>query len=84
MIRSTSLTFSDAVAGLYKIATLEPYRRQGIGAAMTLRPLLDALAVGYRTAELQAAPVGVNVYARLWFREIGRYTEYLPITHMLT
>jgi predicted GNAT family acetyltransferase len=71
-VATAELTLSDAVAGLYNIATLEPYRRQGIGAAMTFRPLLDALAVGYRTAVLQAAPAGVNVYARLGFREIGR------------
>jgi GNAT superfamily N-acetyltransferase len=75
----SELTVGGGVVGLYGISTLAPYRRRGIGTAMTLRPLLDARASGYRTAVLQAAPDGVGVYTRLGFAPTGRYIEYKPV-----
>jgi hypothetical protein len=77
-VAASELTVGGAVVGLYGISTRAPYRRRGFGTAMTLRPLVDARAAGYRTAVLQAAPDGVGVYARLGFAPTGRYTEYKP------
>jgi hypothetical protein len=77
-VAAAELTLSGGVAGLYGIATRSSYRRRGFGTAMTLRPLIDARAAGYRTAVLQAAPEGVGIYARLGFAPTGRYQEYKP------
>ncbi|MEZ4870324.1 MAG: GNAT family N-acetyltransferase [Caldilineaceae bacterium] len=73
------LTFSGGVVGLYSICTLENYRQRGFGTALTLCPLLDAQAAGYRVGVLQAAGVqGMRIYARLGFRQFGQIAEYKP------
>jgi ribosomal protein S18 acetylase RimI-like enzyme len=77
-VATGELTVGGGVVGLYSISTLASYRRRGIGTAMTLRPLLDARAEGYRTGILQAAPAGVGVYSRVGFRSFGQITEYKP------
>ena len=77
-VATAELTVSEGAVGLYNIATLEAYRRRGFGTALTLRPLLDARREGHALAVLQASQQGVGVYARLGFRETGRYTEYQP------
>jgi ribosomal protein S18 acetylase RimI-like enzyme len=80
-VASAELTVGGGVAGLYGISTLAPFRRRGIGSAMTVRPLLDARAGGYRTAILQAAPDGIGVYTRIGFTPTGRITEHKPVSN---
>jgi hypothetical protein len=75
---ATNILFLGAgVAGLYGIGTLESMRGRGIGAAITLQPLLDARARGYRYSVLYASEMGAPVYRRLGFIDtgcrIGRY-----------
>lgn len=77
-VASAELTLGGGVAGLYSICTLEAYRRQGIGTAMALQPLLDARASGVATAVLQAAVAGVGIYTRVGFAGFGGITEYKP------
>ena len=77
-VATAELDVSDGAVGLYNIATVGAHRRKGIGAAMTLRPLLDARAEGHTLAVLQASADGQGLYARLGFEERGRYTEYQP------
>ncbi len=67
---------ASGVAGLYSVATVRHARRRGLGAALTLAPLLDARAAGYRTATLQASAQGQGVYARLGFVPCGTFREY--------
>ena len=45
---------------------------------MTIAPLLDARAAGYRTATLQASADGQGVYARLGFLPCADFREYKP------
>jgi hypothetical protein len=75
-VATAEVTIGGGVVGLYNISTLETHRRQGIGSAITVRPLLDARAGGYKTAILQASPAGQGVYTRLGFRATGLFTEY--------
>lgn len=68
---ATSILFNGAgVAGVYGVGTLPESRGQGIGAAMTLKPLLDARKQGYNYAVLFSSQIGYRVYQRLGFREV--------------
>lgn len=58
-------------AGVYNIGTLEAMRGRGVGTALTVATLLDARAAGQRVAALQSSELGLGVYRRLGFVEVG-------------
>jgi ribosomal protein S18 acetylase RimI-like enzyme len=76
---ATNLLFNGAgVASVYGIATIPSARGKGIGAAITLKPLLEARdQQGYQYAVLFSTEMGVPVYQRIGFRltetRINRY-----------
>ena len=76
---ATNMLFNGGgVASVYAVATLPAAQRQGIGGAITLKPLLAAREMGYRYAVLFATEMGVPVYERLGFRQTGaRIDRYL-------
>lgn len=76
---ATNMLFVGArVAALYAVATLPAARGQGIGAAISLQPLLLARAQGLRHAVLFSTEMGVRVYERIGFRQTGtRINRYL-------
>lgn len=74
---ATAMLFLGAgVAGIYAIGTDLGARRQGIGRAMTLVPLLEARAKGYRIGTLHSSPMGLGIYRRLGFQEYCRLGMY--------
>jgi ribosomal protein S18 acetylase RimI-like enzyme len=74
---ATAMLFLGAgVAGIYAIGTDLRARRQGIGLAMTLVPLLEARAIGYRIGTLHSSPMGLGIYRRLGFQEHCRLGMY--------
>ncbi|WP_425448926.1 GNAT family N-acetyltransferase [Dethiothermospora halolimnae] len=70
------MVLSNEVAGLYMIGVLPDYRNQGIGKAMTIKPILDAKNMGYTTSVLQATETGERIYRQIGFKEYSRYKIY--------
>lgn len=73
---TSNLFLSEGAAGVMFVATLPEARGQGIGTAMTLAPLRDAKALGYKIGILQSSGAGLNVYQRLGFRQVCRMEHY--------
>jgi ribosomal protein S18 acetylase RimI-like enzyme len=63
---------ADGVLGVFGIATVPAFRRQGVAAALTSR-LIEDLASGVDLAVLQSSRLGFGVYERLGFREMSTW-----------
>ncbi len=75
---ATNILFTGAgVASVYGVGTVPAARGMGIGAAITLKPLLAARDMGYHHAVLFSTEMGASVYQRIGFRmteaRINRY-----------
>ncbi|WIG58663.1 MAG: hypothetical protein OJF49_001409 [Ktedonobacterales bacterium] len=75
-VATSAVTLAAGVAGIFAVTTVETARGRGIGAAVTLAPLLDARDRGYYAGVLQASEMGYPVYARMGFTEQFRYRVY--------
>ena len=64
---------SHLIACIGFVGTAEASRGQGIGTAATAGAMRLGYAMGARAAALQASPMGLPVYARMGFREVGKY-----------
>jgi GNAT superfamily N-acetyltransferase len=76
---ATNMLFNGGgVASVYAVATLPAARGKGIGAAITLQPLLTAREMGYRHGVLFSTEMGVRVYERIGFKlTTARINRYL-------
>lgn len=75
---ATNILFNGGgVAGVYAVGTVAQVRGQGIGSAITLKPLLEAAAAGYRYAALISTELGIGAYRRIGFHlteaRVNRY-----------
>jgi ribosomal protein S18 acetylase RimI-like enzyme len=80
-VAAALLFLGAGVAGIYGVGTIPEARRRGIGRAMTVVPLLEAKAIGYRIGVLHASPMGEGIYRRLGFQRyctLGRYVWREP------
>jgi GNAT superfamily N-acetyltransferase len=63
--------------GVFNVATIEPARGRGYGAAMTMRIVDDGAAAGCQVATLQASDMAKPIYERLGFRTVVEYMGYV-------
>lgn len=77
LVGTSQLFTSAGVAGIYNVTCIPEARGQGVGAAITLAPLLEARKMGYRVGILQASSMGYSVYHRLGFQDFGKLSVYL-------
>lgn len=75
-VSTSTVFFGGGVAGIYCVATLPEARGKGIGAAVTLDPLLKAREMGYAIGVLQSSEMGFNVYKRLGFRHLCQIENF--------
>jgi ribosomal protein S18 acetylase RimI-like enzyme len=68
-VGTSSVLYHSGVAGIYNVTVESGSRGMGIGAMLTLQPLLDARQLGYKAGILQASTKGFPVYQRLGFEK---------------
>ncbi len=74
---TSALLVSEDVAGVYFVATLEEFRKRGLGEAITWHAVREGAAAGCRSATLQASEMGYPVYERMGFRLAAQYKTFV-------
>lgn len=75
-VACSATALAGDVAAIEHVVTVENYRRQGVGVAMTEASLECARDRGARTAVLTASPEGEGIYRRLGFVEVDRVRRF--------
>jgi N-acetylglutamate synthase len=76
-VATSALFMSNRVAGVYNVATLDGYRRRGIGEAITWHAVQQGMKADCQMGALQASEMGRPVYERMGFRVVCHYKTYI-------
>ncbi|NYT02581.1 MAG: GNAT family N-acetyltransferase [Methanosarcinales archaeon] len=76
-VATSSLFLGSRACMVASVAVLPEHRRQGIGSAAVLAPLLEARRLGKRLGTLCSSDMGQGIYRRLGFQEHCRMNLYL-------
>ncbi len=76
-VAASSLFLGAGVASVSNVATLEGFRRQGIGSAITIHSLLEAQKEGFHITTLWASKMGMKVYKNIGYKEYCKGDCYL-------
>jgi GNAT superfamily N-acetyltransferase len=71
-VAASAVLVAGGVAGIYCVATVPDLRRRGIGRAVTRAACSEARQLGYHVAMLEASEMGVGLYEKIGFREVGK------------
>lgn len=68
----------DDDCGIYMVGTVPAARGKGLATALSAHAAAEAKARGCTTVSLQSTEMAEGVYARVGFRDLGRFDEYVP------
>lgn len=69
----------DRDCGIYMVGTRPAARRRGLATALSAHAIQQARERGCTSASLQSTEIAEGVYARVGFRDLGRFEEYTPV-----
>jgi ribosomal protein S18 acetylase RimI-like enzyme len=75
-VATSALYTGTGLAGVYGVGTLPELRGRGLGRAMTIAALAEGRRRGLRIGALMSSDLGLPVYRRLGFREVGTVAFY--------
>ncbi len=76
-VSTAAIVMGSGVAGVYNVATLPGYQRQGYGEAVMRHAIEDARSRhGVEQTILQSTPAGLRLYERMGFRTITTVAVY--------
>jgi GNAT superfamily N-acetyltransferase len=78
VVATSLLVATGRVAGIYWVATLEPARRRGFGAALTWAAVAAGQQARCEIASLQASTLGRPVYEKMGFAHVLEYEHLVP------
>lgn len=78
-VASGVLVRTGAVAGIYDIGVIEPFRGRGIGTAITSEVLQAGYEDGCDIGVLQATEMGYPVYEKMGFETVVEYYDFEPV-----
>jgi hypothetical protein len=79
-VTTSSVVWTDGVAGIFSVGTLEEQRGKSLGEVMTAHAILTAADAGADIAYLQASDMGYPIYERMGFRTVTSHTMYARAT----
>ena len=83
-VATSGLFLSEAVAGVYNVATVPGRRGRGIGEALTWAAAQAGLDQGATCSILQASEQGEPVYRRMGYQTPARYRQFVPAAPVST